>query len=201
MLRYDERSLMDGLSRLSPAFRVLFAAACAERLMPLYGRYHEVSEEGNPEQLGAALEAAWGAVLGAISRDGLSAWQTLAEGLVPDEDDESWVDEYAYGQNGAAAVAYALRTALTGDSQEAAWGARQVYEAADFAAQQQLQDLDKNRPGAEDQLLSTPVVQEALAGMRDDMLALQPGDLPVELVLATTRERARQGGLRLAQLA
>jgi Protein of unknown function (DUF416) len=201
MLRYDEQSLVDGLSRLPLASRVMFAAACAERLRPLFRRYHEVSGEANLEQLDAALEAAWGAALGAIPRDGLSAWQTVAEGLVPNEDDESWVDEYAYGQNGAAAVAYALRTALTGEPQEAAWGARQVYEAADFAAQRQLPDLDQNRTDAEGELLSTPVVQEALAGMRDDLSALQPGDLPLERVLAVARERARQGGLRLAQLA
>lgn len=201
MLRYDEQSLVEALTRLPVTSRVMFAASCAERLMPLYRRYQDASDEPNPDQLGAALEAAWGAALGAIPTDRLSAWQIVAEGLVPDEDDESWVDEYAYGQNGAAAVAYALRTALTGEPQEAAWAARQVYEAADFAAQQQLPGLDQNQPGAEDELLSTPVAQEALARLRDDMLALELGDLPIDRVLALARERARQGGLRLAQLA
>ena len=141
VFRYDEALLVVELSRLTPATRVMFAASCAERLRPLYGRYQEVSDEANPDQLDAALEAAWGAASGAMPRDALSAWQVVAEGLVPDEDDESWVDEFAYGQNGAAAVAYALRTALTSDPQEAAWAARQVYEAADFAAQRQFQVL------------------------------------------------------------
>jgi hypothetical protein len=200
VLRFDEQSMVVELSRLSRASRVMFAASCAERLRPLYRRYQEVTDEATSDQLDAALEAAWSAALGAIPRERLSAWQVVAEGLVPDEDDEAWVDEYAYGQNGAAAVAYALRTALTGEPQEAAWAARQVYEAADFAAQHQLPDLDLNRVGAEDDLLSTPVVQEALAGLRDDLLSLQP-DLPVERMLAGARERARQGGQRLAQLA
>lgn len=200
MLRFDEESLVVELSRLPLASRVMFAASCAERLRPLYRRYQEASDEANPDQFDAALDAAWGAALGAMPRERVSAWQVVAEGLVPDEDDEAWVAEYAYGQNGAAAVAYALRTALTGEPQEVAWAARQVYDAADFAAQQQLPDLDLNRAGAEDELLSTPVVQEALAGLRDDLLSLQPGDLPAERTLADARERARQGGLRLSQL-
>lgn len=179
----------------------MFAASCAERLRPLYLRYQEVSDLANPDQFDAALEAAWGAVLGTIPRGDLASWQVVAEGLVPGEDDDSWSDEHAYGQNGAAAVAYALRAALTGEPQEAAWGARQVYEAADLAARRQLPDVNLNRAGAEDELLSAPVVQEALAGLRDDMLALQSGDLPVERMLALARERARRGGQRLALLA
>ena len=200
MFRYDEPLLVVELSRLPPASRVMFAASCAERLRPLYRRYQEVSDDAHPDQLDVALEAAWGAALGAMHREDLSAWQDVAEGLVPDEDDECWVDEFAYGQNGAAAVAYALRTALTSDPQEAAWAARQVYEAADFAAQQQFLDLDLNAAGGEDDVLSTPVVQEALAGLGDALVTVQPRDLPLERVVAEAREQARQGGQRLAQL-
>lgn len=200
VFRYDEPLLVVELSRLTPASRVVFAASCAERLRPLYRRYQEMSIEANSDQLDAALEAAWGAALGAMPREALSAWQVVAEGLVPDEDDESWVDEFAYGQNGAAAVAYALRTALTSDPQEAAWAARQVYEAADFAAQRQFPDLELNAAGAEDGVLSTPVVQEALAGLGDLLMSVQSRDLPVERVVAEARDQARQGGQRLAQL-
>lgn len=136
-----------------------------------------------------------------MPRERLSAWQVVAEGLVPNEDDEAWVDEFAYGQNGAAAVAYALRTALTGDPQVAAWAARQVYEAADFAAQQQLPDLDLKKAGAEEELLSAPVVQEALGGIRDDLWRVQSGDAPLDRMRAAVRELARAGAQRLAQLA
>lgn len=43
-----------------------------------------------------------------------------------------------YAQNAAAAVACAVRTWMTDEPQEAVWGARQVYEAADYAAQHAL---------------------------------------------------------------
>ena len=200
MFRYDEPLLVVELSRLPPASRVMFAASCAERLRPLYRRYQEVSDQANPDQFDAALDAAWAAAFGAMPREALSDWQVVAEGLVPDEDDESWVDEFAYGQNGAAAVAYALRTALTSDPQEAAWAARQVYEAADFAAQQQYPDLDVNASSAEDDVLPTPVVQEALAGLGDLLVSVRPCDLPLERVVAEAREQARLEGQRLAQL-
>jgi hypothetical protein len=38
-------------------------------------------------------------------------------------------------QNAAAAVAYALRTWSSGESQNGAWAARQLYEAADYLLQ------------------------------------------------------------------
>src|ERR1700733_11902357 len=51
MLRYDEQSLVDQLSKLPQTSRVMFAAACAERLRPLYRRFNEASGQGSPDQL------------------------------------------------------------------------------------------------------------------------------------------------------
>ncbi len=152
--------------------RALFAASCAERLFGLYERA--------PGQLRAALEAAW-------EGEDVARWQQVAEGLVSDED--------PYGENAAAAVAYALRTWMTDEPREAAWAARQVYEAADFAAQRQLEELDLNAPGAEDQLADRPVVQEALAGIADDLAAALAGTPAADL-----RRAAREGSARLLAL-
>lgn len=41
-----------------------------------------------------------------------------------------------YAQNAAAALAYAIRTWLSDDAHEAAWAARQVYEAAEYSFSQ-----------------------------------------------------------------
>ena len=115
---------------------------------------------------------------------------------MPDEDDEGWVEESAYGQNGALAVTYALSTHLRGEPQDAAWAARQLYDAADYAAQRQVEDLDLNDPRAEDALLATPVVQEALAGIEQDLASVAEDGAGSEAL----RPRAQEGGERLAAL-
>ncbi|GEA86031.1 hypothetical protein CGE01nite_32820 [Cellulomonas gelida] len=47
-----------------------------------------------------------------------------------------------YGQNAAAAAAYAMRTWMTNSPQEAAWAARHGYELADYAVLNGDPDLD-----------------------------------------------------------
>lgn len=88
----------------------------------------------------------------------------VAEALVPFEDDD-WVLESGYAQNGIAAIAYAVRAWLSDDPQEAVWAARQVYEAADYGAQQsQPAALRVYSAGVEEQLAHAPVVQAAVRG-------------------------------------
>jgi len=74
-----------------------------------------------------------------------------------------WTVEVGYAQHAAAAAAYAVRTWLTDDPQEAAWAARQVYDLADFAVLQSVPQIDLNAPGVERELLQSEVIQGALA--------------------------------------
>jgi hypothetical protein len=193
MLRYDEAQLVRDLSAETKAARAAFAAASAERLQPLYTWFHEVSGQGDPAVLRAALDAVWDLVLGLRAPDDLDRLQDAAESLVPDEEDDGWVEQSAYAQNAAAAVAYAVRSWISDDPEEAGWAARQLYEAADYAAQQETDDL--NAPGAEDALLARPVVQEALEGIRADLQAISSSGDPREV-----RDGARAGGAHLARL-
>ena len=157
--------------------RALFAAACAERLFGLYAL-------GERERLRAALDLAWAESDDAAALEG--ARQT-AEALVPAEDAD-WVEASAFAQNAAAAVAYALRTRLTDHPQEAAWAARQVYDAADYAAQQRVEGFD------EEALAAQPIVQAALAGIAADLETALAEDV------SRLREQARHGSATLAEL-
>jgi len=201
VLRYDEADLVRRLAAMPKPARVMFAAACAERLQPLYQRFHDLTGQGDPDSLAATLEAVWRVVLAGQDQEGLAQRQGLAEELVPDEDDDSWTPESAYGQHGAAAVAYAVRTWLADNPAEAGWAARQVYEAADYAAQQGQPELDLNAPDAEQEVLAQPVVQEALAGLAADLAAIDRADREPAGVAARLREQAHDGGERLARLA
>ena len=196
MLRYDESALLDRLAGASPRARALFAARVAERLFALYEYFAETSGQGDPGTLREALDAAWRAVDADVPTAELERLQEAAEDLVPEEDDD-WVTASGYASNAAAAVAYALRTRLTDNPQEAAWAARQAYDVTDYAAQQQLEDAGFDDAG-EEALLSRPVVQEALEGLNTDLeaaLAEPPAEETSRL-----RDEARQGGARLVEL-
>lgn len=186
---YDEAVIKARLSRLDRCRRTAFVAACAERLVPLFDRYSQVAGAGDRGRLRAVVDKAWRAAQGA-EVGGLSEAQGVAEGMVPTDEGE-WIFEMPYGQNAAAAAAaYAVRTWLTEDPQEGAWGARQVYEAADYAAQHSLPDLTLDAPGAEQMLIQSHVVQVALTGLSADLRAVEsPSD-----DLAALRRRARDEG-------
>jgi Protein of unknown function (DUF416) len=189
MARYDEVEIKARLAPLDKSQKTAFAAACAERLWSLFERYSEATGRGDVAALRVVLDSAWRAARGE-QVVGLDGAQGVAEGMVPSDDGE-WVFEMRYGQNSTAAVAYAVRTWLTDDPQEGAWGARQVYEAADYAAQRSLPDLDLNGPDAEQRLLASRAVQDALAGMSTDLMTVEShtGDRWERL-----QQRARQEG-------
>lgn len=164
MVTYDENRIARLVASLGRGARTAFAAACAERLWPLVERYASAASLPMEDRraLRTSLDAAWGVASG-IDADVESA-REVAEALVPFEDDD-WVLESGYAQNGIAAIAYAVRAWLSDDPQEAVWAARQVYEAADYGAQQsQPAALRVYSAGVEEQLAHAPVVQAAVRG-------------------------------------
>ena len=183
----SEGELRDRLSRLGRIERTAFAAACAERLWALFVRYAEVTGQGDVHSLAEVLDETWRAIV----RDevDLEQAQNVAEQMVP-SDDGAWVYETGYGQNAAACAAYAVRTWLSNDPQEAVWAARQAYEAADYVAQRLHADLDLSGTDSEGALLESQIVQTALTGMLDDLSAAESMADSWERV----RLRAREGG-------
>jgi Protein of unknown function (DUF416) len=198
MLRYDEPTVKQRLGSGSARARTLFAALIAERLFPLYELFAQRSGQGDVARLQEALDAAWAAVDGAfVDPAELARLQDVAETLVPAED-EDWVPESGYAQNAAAAVAYALRTRVTDDVEEAVSAARQPYDFADYVVQRRLPDVQFDDPGAEDLFADQRIVQEALAGIEADLAAALSEPTPD--ALPALRDQARAGGASLAAL-
>lgn len=170
---YDEQSVLDRLARLERRSRTAFAASCAQRLLPLFERYAQsTGDPGLGARLGNVVAAAWDVASG--SGADVSALQAEAEAMVPSHRD-GWTFEMGYGQNAAAAAAYAIRTWLTDDAQEAAWAARQVYELADYAVLHGSSELDLNEPGAESQILASEIVQGVLEALAQSLDAVEAG--------------------------
>ncbi|WP_181762763.1 DUF416 family protein [Rhodococcus spelaei] len=160
---YDELAFGKRLAALDRRSKTAFAASCAERLLPLFERYArsvEAVELGS--RLGVIVAAAWEVASG-VEAD-VRAYQDEAGAMVP-SDEDSWILETGYGQNAAAAAAYAVGTWLTDDPQEAALAAYQVYELADYAVQQINPSLDLNAAGSETRILASGIVQSALTAL------------------------------------
>lgn len=130
MFVYDETVLKERVAQLPGSDRTLLAAACAERLMPLYGWI----ASAEAAKVRAALDLAWSSSVSAEQAE--LAQQEVAE-LVPDEDDEDAPVDVALVQNAIAAVAYALRAVGSHDAQDVVWAARQLHEAADYIVQRE----------------------------------------------------------------
>lgn len=134
--RYDESRIHALLDAMQPRARLAFACAIAERLLPLYDHFSHVTGQGDPAGLRRALDLAWSIAASGLSRaEEVEQAQALAQSLVPDDSAGDWSEQSPLAQNAAAAVAYALRVWRSGDPQEAVWGARQLYEAADYLVQ------------------------------------------------------------------
>lgn len=131
---YDDAALKERLSRLGKIAKTAFAAACAESLVPLQERYwSRTDESANAARARDILDSAWNAVSNGNAI--VSSFASEAAAFGP-TDDEPWLFDMGYAQNAAAALAYTIRTWLSDDAQEAAWAARQVYEAAEYSFSQ-----------------------------------------------------------------
>lgn len=186
---YDEAQLRAGLEALSPDRRVAFACSVAESSFPLYFAYATASGGGDAPALRAALDLAWSLAAGAcVSAGDVAAARDTSEGLVPDDEDEDWMLLSPLGQNAAAAVAYAMRTWLTGDAQEAVWAARQLHEAADYLVQLQAPEHEYSESSSEPPMtIAVQAIESALAGA---------GTAPI----ADLREQAEQAGTSLSRM-
>lgn len=187
---YDEGAVLARLAALGRSSKTAFAASCAQRLVPFFERY--AVSVGAPElgsRLSAIVAAAWDVASG-VEAD-VQAYRAEAEGLVP-SDEDGWTLEIGYGQNAAAAAAYAIRTWLTDDPQEAAWAARQVYELADYSVLQSDSELDLNVPGGEASILASDAVQRVLTALGRSLDVVESGPLTWQDVRADAEADGRE---------
>lgn len=149
LLRYDEGALSERVAALTGPERVLLAAACAERLMPLYEWIAGAAAVSEVGRVRSALDLAWSA---SASAQQVERAQAEVEELVPDEEDEDRTADVALVQNSIIAVAYTLRAKGSSDTQEVIWAARQLYEAADYIVQREapnqtyIENLEQEAP-------------------------------------------------------
>jgi len=186
MLRYDAAALVHDLTRLGIRSRVAFAASCGERLFPAYEDFCRQAIKGDRAALAGILERVWQHLLGdEMNTEQIRAEQSRCMALTPGEDDEPWLEEQAYADDAASAIAYTLRALESGEPQEAAWAARRAYEAADHHVMHRLGVED------ESQVLTHPVVQAEFSRQRRDLEELMGARQESAGLFARLRDRAK----------
>jgi len=192
ILRFNEESLKTDLNRIAVRLRVVFAAAVAERLLPAYVTFSHKTGRGNPHLLTEILDRLWRDIDG-IKMDPEELQQNidLSMELIPQEDEIPWIPDQAWAEDAAVAVVYALCTRQNGKSQESAWAAGRAYEALDdFITTQE--DIDPDSAGAEERILSNPLIQAEFMRQQRDLRELVAVDLQdVSALAQKIRQRAK----------
>jgi uncharacterized protein YjaG (DUF416 family) len=162
ILSFNEESLTTELDRMAVPLRVVFAATIAERLLPAYVSFSHKTGRGNPTMLTEILERLWRDIQGTpMASEELQQNIDLSTGLIPRENDIPWIPDQAWAEDTAAALTYALCSRQNGKSQESARAARRAYEALDHFVISR-EDIDPSTVGAEERVLSNPLVQGEL---------------------------------------
>jgi uncharacterized protein YjaG (DUF416 family) len=196
---YNEQVLIERLRKIPSESRVAFALLCAERLFPNYQAFHDATGKGSFSALTSISDRLWKDISGErmALEEVRMALQACME-LIPGEDDAPESPLHAYAEDAASALAYALRTRLSGESQEAAWAARRAYESLDHYVIHH-KALDLNEPQAEEQVVRHPLIQAELVRQQRDLDDLQTD--PAALAEKMTELRARAMRERIAFLA
>lgn len=163
--------MIERLKMLNRSSKTAFAAACAQRLLPLYRRYYGDGAPTEIEKLAGILNCVWEAAKGNdVTLDGLA---DEAENLVAIDDERH--SDPALAQSAAACVAYAASVWHSDDPVDAELAARQVYEAADFAAWALFPIEGAVPPGIDKFIERQRVVQAALKGIESDLSSAEVG--------------------------
>ncbi len=132
MFSFDEPLLKLQLDRLPPQARVAFAASCTQRLRSACHVF--AADLGRPQtadHFDDVLGYVWAHIL--VKPDISTLERLFAEVMesIPDEDAPQWMQTTPYGDDALSALAYTLTCLKSGDSQDAAWTARRLYDALD----------------------------------------------------------------------
>jgi uncharacterized protein YjaG (DUF416 family) len=180
MRRFDESELARKIEQLAKQQRVAFAAACAQRLFPSYNRFAQKTGRGNSATLMSLLEALWKDLnQNQMSEAEIDSSISVCMGLIPQEEDQPWVNEQACAEDAASAVVYALRCRRTGETQEAAWAARRAYDCLDHYVISS-ERIDTNMPGQEERVLSHSLIQAELDRQHRDLDELHAGSVTLD---------------------
>lgn len=201
MLRFDQLQLRKRLAALAPKFRVVFAAACAERLAPAY-RLFAGEHSDRARMLEKALAILWSSPEPSMPAAALEGEIESIIGITPQEDEfeGEWTQGVTNAQNAGMATVYALRSRLSMDVDDVAWAAQVAYEAIDNFVINEF-GIDAMAADGEIRVLSEDRVQAELARQQADLSDLEKASAEsYQAVVERIRQRARASAASFFQL-
>ncbi|HKV39314.1 MAG TPA: DUF416 family protein [Blastocatellia bacterium] len=161
------------LEELPVNLRVAFAAACVQRMLPLYVSFAVATGRGDPGLSQAILARVWTDLTGHLIPDReLEGLLKSAVGLVPREEDGPWLEGQGAAQDAATALVLVLRCRQSGDALEAAQAATSGFDMLEqFTAFRGR--IDRSAASARARAELDPVVQAELARQHRDLVELK----------------------------
>lgn len=196
-LRYEEPILLHRLGDMDRWQRAVFAATCAEYLLPLYQRFRRETGYGNPDLVARALDLLWRVLSGEKGFE-TDFWSLAQESvdIVPDAREPVRTMWSGYEQHAIFAEAYALRAYASGSVQESVWAARQVVDAADMYATITTFPGTSLPRNARQKIDAHPVVQRSLRWLYRDLDEIEQGATGDKALAERLRSRAAAEGGR-----
>jgi hypothetical protein len=194
ILEFSRAQLTKKLDQLPRSLRVTFAATCAERLLPAYLNFSDMTERAEPETLTRILTRLWDDIAGNLMEESeLQKNISTCMSLIPPDDDMTLPIESDYAENAVLAVIYALTCRQGGNSQEAMSSAEQVYNALDHFLINRENIVLRRRESVR-RILAHPLIQAELARQRRDieeLLGAAEADADVRQTAERFQERAK----------
>lgn len=173
MIYFDNKLLEDTLAPLPLDLKVVFAAACAQRLLPYYTEYlKKIPNTDTASVIPNALQLLWQDLNGTESLDVTKLNELVDECIaaVPNEE-QAWNLSEPYAEDAATAVVYALQTKLKGSEKLAVLCAQKIYDVLDNWVINNGA-LDNSQPDYEDKVLGNSVIQKELLRQVSDVKRL-----------------------------
>ncbi len=179
-MKFDETNIIRRLESMAPGCRLVFAAACAERLNAGYqayaGRAANRWADANAKVLNRAMAVMWNRAAGGQTI--ASKLRSLIDeciALIPTQE-EFVPARHKHVESAASAVAHALSASVSETAKDAALPARVAYAAADAEAIR-VSGLDMADRENERRILSSRMVQEELRRQDRDLRELAAATL------------------------
>lgn len=174
---FDDRQLLEALSKMEPLQQLMFGAACCERMLPSYELFMVEAASGNVQPLRDALDAIWGACAQILPKREWSSLLAHCEQCAPESEDFDSLYTSA-AQDTTFAVCALLEFLLDGNPTHVADAPRFSTDSVDLIVQER-ENMDPRDPDREQKILRHPLMQqELLRQQRDlaDAMTISPGD-------------------------
>lgn len=196
VLRFDDLSLLAILSSFTKTQRAVFAAACAERLVPTLS-----DNPSMPEFLAVTartgLDLLWRCLEGdSVPVNALARARQEVVARIPHDD--SGVESHWLATDVMASVCYAIESVTSDQSAPAMLAARAVYEVLD-ALVQATEHISPVDPNAEQSLLASPLIQRELIRQARDLQEIRAVDARTQHMMARDLRTRAQAEPALAR--